>query len=389
MGTEEKKEISRRTFLKVGVAGTAAAVIAPPVLAETIQQVAEFVFPRPVYRTLGRTGLKISVVSFGAMLTPEPEVLRLAIEQGVNYIDTARKYMGGKNEEIVGRAVKGMRDKVFIATKTLPESRTKPEIIRDVDTSLKTLGTDHIDVIQLHNLTGRERIFNAETREALTLLKKQGKVRFFGVTTHKNEVEVLDTLTGDPDRFFDTCLVKYNFKSDREVSAAIDRAAAAGIGIIAMKTMAGGYATGTPARMSPFQAALKWVLQNPNVTATIPGMKDMAQLKEDIAVMGMSFTSADRRRLDLYAEAIEPYFCKFCGSCEAGCPKGVEISTISRALMYAEGGYRDIALARATYAELPQHTSAAACADCEKCSSRCVDGLDISARMKHCHTLMG
>src|SRR5512137_2009773 len=117
MGFEEKKEISRRTFIKVGVAGTAAAVIAPPVFAETFQQMAAsdyFAFPRPVYRILGRTGLKISVVSFGAMLTPEPEVLRVAVEQGVNYVDTARKYMGGKNEEILGRAVKGIRDKVFI-----------------------------------------------------------------------------------------------------------------------------------------------------------------------------------------------------------------------------------------------------------------------------------
>ena len=94
-----------------------------------------------------------------------------------------------------------------------------------METSLKTLGTDHIDVIQLHNLTGKERIFIAETREALAQLKKQGKVRFCGVTTHKNEAEVLNALVDDPDRFFDTCLVKYNFKADKEVSAAIDRAA--------------------------------------------------------------------------------------------------------------------------------------------------------------------
>jgi predicted aldo/keto reductase-like oxidoreductase len=206
-------------------------------------------------------------------------------------------------------------------------------------------------------------------------------VRFCGVTTHKNEVEVLNALVDDPDRFFDTCLVKYNFKSDMEVSVAIDRAAAAGIGIIAMKTQAGGYDTSGLGRISPHQAALKWVLRNPKITTAIPGMKDLTQLREDIAVMGMPFTYADERRLDRYAEAIAPFYCTFCGSCEAGCPRGVEISTVNRALMYAEGGYRDLSLARATYAELPRQATAAACVDCAGCAARCVNGLNIHAKM--------
>ncbi|KAA0893563.1 aldo/keto reductase [Oryzomonas rubra] len=391
MKTTEQKGMNRRTFIKAGMAGAATALIAPPAFAEALQQMAgpeRSAFPAPVYRTLGRTGLKITVVSFGAMLTPEPEVIRVAIDRGVNYIDTARKYMGGKNEEIVAKAVKGVRDKLFIATKTQPESHTRAEIIRDVEASLKALGTDHIDVIQLHNVTGRQRIFNAETREALTQLKKQGKVRFCGVTTHKNEAEVLNALVDDPDRFFDTCLVKYNFTSGREVSVAIDRAASAGIGIIAMKTQAGGYDTTGLGRISAHQAALKWVLQNPKVTAAIPGMKNLTQLREDIAVMGMSFTYADVRRLDRYAEAIAPFYCGFCGSCEAGCPRGVEISTVNRALMYAEGGYRNLSLARATYAELPRQATAAACIDCEGCSARCVNGLDIAAKMERARTVL-
>ena len=391
MSSAEKDGMNRRTFIKAGMVGTATALIAPPALADILQKIAESEhssFPKPVYRILGRTGLRISMVGFGAMLTPEPEVIRVAIEQGVNYIDTARKYMGGKNEEIVGKAVKGLRDKVFIASKTLPESKSKAEIIRDVETTLKTLGTDHIDVIQLHHLTDRSRIFIAETREALTLLKKQGKVRFCGVTTHKNEVEVLNALVDDPDRFFDTCLIKYNFKSDKEVSATINRAAAAGIGIIAMKTQVGGYDTTGLGKISPHQAALKWVFQNPHVTAAIPGMKDITQLREDIAVMGMSFSYADMRRLDRYSEAIAPFYCTFCGSCEAGCPRGVEISTVNRALMYAEGGYRDISLARATYEELPQQARAAACVDCEGCAARCVNGLDIAAKMDRARTVL-
>lgn len=387
----DKRGMNRRAFIKAGMVGTATALMAPPAFADALQKMAGAEppsFPKPVFRILGRTGMKVSVVSFGAMLTPEPEVIRVAIEQGVNYIDTARKYMNGKNEEIVGKAVKGMRDKVFIASKTLPESKTKAEIIRDVETSLRTLGTDHIDVIQLHNVTGKERILFTETREALAQLKKQGKVRFCGVTTHQNEVDVLNALVDDPERFFDTCLVKYNFKADRAVSAAIDRAAAAGVGIIAMKTQVGGYDVTGLGRITPHQAALKWVLQNPRVTMAIPGMKSLTQLREDIAVMGMPFTYADLRRLDHYAEAIAPFYCSFCGTCEAGCPRGVEISTVNRALMYAEGGYRDLSLARATYGELPHPATAATCVDCAGCTARCINGLDIAAKMERARNVL-
>jgi uncharacterized protein len=392
MSSEKKdKGMHRREFLKVGLVGTTSAVLGQNVLAEAAELYAEnapFVFPQPVYRTLGRTGLKISVVSYGAMLTPEPEVLKIAIDNGVNYIDTARKYMDGRNEEIVARALKGRRDKVYVATKTLPGSRSKEDIIRDVETSLKTLETDHIDVIQLHNLDGKERIFVPETREALALLKKQGKVRFCGVTTHKNQPDVLNALVDDKDRFFDTCLVAYNFESPKEVGEAISRAAKAGVGIVAMKTQAGGYKTEALGRISPHQAALKWAIQNPNVTMAIPGMKDMAQLREDIAVMGMPFQYADERVLLRYHAAVAGFYCDLCGACEGTCPKGVEISTVNRALMYAEGAYRDRGLAVSTYRELPASASADACLECPVCTAQCGKGLNIAAKMGRARTML-
>jgi len=384
--------MNRRQFLTAGLVGTTSAFLGGNALAEALQKYSvtePFVFPDPVFRTLGRTGLRVSVVSFGAMLTPEAEVIRIALERGVNYVDTARKYMDGRNEEIVAKALKGRRDRVHVATKTLPGSTKKEEIVRDVEASLKALGTDHIDVIQLHNLTGKERIFVAETREALLQLRRQGKVRFFGVTTHKNQAEVLNALVDDPDRFFDTALVAYNFKSDKEVGDAIARAAGAGVGIIAMKTQAGGYAAEALGKISPHQAALKWVLQNPRVSCAIPGMKDLAQLKEDIAVMGMPFTVADAQLLRRYAAAVEPYYCRHCGACEETCPAGVEISTVNRALMYAEGGYLNRELAVATYRELPAALSAAACLDCGGCVARCGNGLDIAAKMERARTLLG
>jgi predicted aldo/keto reductase-like oxidoreductase len=385
----KRNAMNRREFLQAGLIGTASALLCGNTIAGAAQYVSSepFAFPKPVYRTLGRTALKITVVSFGAMLTPEAEVIRTAFENGLNYVDTARKYMDGKNEGIVAAALKGRRDKVHVATKTLPTSSSREEITRDVETSLRTLQTDYIDVIQLHNLTGKDRVFNPETREALLRLRKQGKVRFFGVTTHKNQPEVLNALVEDRDRFFDTALVAYNFKSDNDTREAIAKAAGAGIGIIAMKTQAGGYATGAQDSISPHQAALKWVLQNTHITTAIPGMKDMTELREDIAVMGMPFGTADERALRRYDAAVKSYYCNFCGKCEATCTMGVEISTINRSLMYAEG-YRNPGLALSTYREVPLTASASACLGCSTCTAQCVHGLDVRAKMERARKLL-
>jgi len=383
--------MNRRTFLKAGLVGATSAFVGGSAIADAVQQYASAepsIFPPPVYRTLGRTGMKITVVSFGAMLTTEPEVMRIAFDHGVNYVNTARIYMSGKNEEILGKALKGYRDKVYVATNVLPPSRSKKDIVRDVEASLKALGTDYVDLIQLQGISLKERLFIPETREALVDLKKQGKVRFFGVTTHKNQAAVLNVLVDDRDRFFDTALVAYNFKSgDKELADAIDRAARAGIGVIAMKTQAGGYAPKTLESGSPHQAALKWVLQNPNITAAIPSMKDLAQLKEDISVMGMPFRNADGNILHRYGAAVQMDYCGLCGKCEGTCPKGVEISTINRSLMYAEG-YKDRELALSTYRGIPSSVSAFACLDCSACVARCVNGLRIPAKMERARNML-
>jgi predicted aldo/keto reductase-like oxidoreductase len=381
--------MKRRDFLKFGLLGTTSAILGMEGAAAAAQKkpAGAFTFPAPVYRTLGRTGLKITVVSFGAMLTPEPEVIRVALDHGVNYVDTARVYMGGRNEEVVAKALKGIRNKVTLATKIEWRARTKEDMVRSVETSLRALETDTIDVIQLHSLSGRERIFEPEMRDALLTLRKQGKVRFFGVTTHTNEADVINALVDDPDRFFDMALVKYNFRSGEEMRKAIARAAQAGIGIVAMKTQAGGYKTDALGPISPHQAALKWALSDRNVTAAIPGMRDMAELREDIAVMGMRLTLADSLILRCFGAATASRYCHLCGRCEGSCPRGVAISVVNRSLMYAEA-YRCEELARATYGGIPVQASAAACLDCGRCVARCVNGLDIAAKMSRARRLL-
>jgi predicted aldo/keto reductase-like oxidoreductase len=385
----DRSLIDRRDFLKLGVVTAATATAGLGHLGSlTGSGGAEAkATPGPVCRTLGRTGLKVTIVSFGAMLTPEYEVIRAGFDLGINYVDTARRYLSGRSEEVVAKALKGIRDKVYVATKTLSTSQTKKEILADVEASLSKLQTDRIDVIQLHSLTSRDRAFIPETREAYLELRKAGKVRFFGITTHTNQAEVINAVVDDPDKFFDVVLVAYNFKSNPEIKQAIARAAKAGIGVVAMKTQAGGYKTDALGPVSPHQAALKWVLQDPNVTCAIPGMKDMGMLGEATAVMRMKLTARDERILERYGEAIDPYYCQLCGKCEPLCPQHVAISVINRSLMYAEG-YDDLALARSTYREVGESMSASFCLDCSQCVARCVRDIDISARMRKAHGLL-
>jgi predicted aldo/keto reductase-like oxidoreductase len=382
--------LSRRTFLKAGVVTAAASAVGLSVIGKALDAAAADSRASEqdlAYRTLGRTGLKPTVVAFGAMLTPDHEVIRAGFDLGINYVDTARRYLNGRSEGVVGKALKGIRDKVYVATKIAPASITKKDMFRDVETSLTQLQTDRIDVIQLHGLESKDRAFIPEVREALTELRKQGKVRFFGVTTHTNQAQVINGIADDPDKFFDTVLVAYNFKSSPEIKLAIARAAKTGMGIIAMKTQTGGYKTDAMGSISPHQAALKWALQDTNVTTSIPGMRDMSMLQEDFAVMRMmKMTSNDAEILRRYSEAIGPYYCHLCGQCEAACPRNVAISVINRSLMYAEG-YGEIKLARATYGEVGKERSAAACVDCAGCTARCVNGINITERMDRARTL--
>ncbi|HEY3277079.1 MAG TPA: aldo/keto reductase [Syntrophorhabdaceae bacterium] len=319
------------------------------------------------------------------MLTQDHEVMEAAFDRGINYVDTARRYMNGRNEEIVGRALKGRRDKVFLATKA---AWISPEhITADVETSLKKLRTDYIDVIQLHNVdsNSKARALARETREVLKGLRAQGKVRYVGLTTHTNQADVLNAMAADPEKFYDTVAVGYNFKSPPGIKEAIARAALTGVGVIAMKTQAGGYKTEALGPLSPHQAALKWALLDQNVTAAIPGMKDMAMVEEDTAVMGMKFTASDARILTRYSHAVEGIYCRLCADCEATCPGHVAISTVNRSLMYLEG-YGSAELARSTYKEIGKEASPSVCIGCAVCKARCVHGLNIRAKMEKAAT---
>ncbi len=335
------------------------------------------------YRTLGRTGLAVSTIGYGAMRTTNPAVLHRALDLGMNYIDTAHCYQGGNNEKLVGEVMEKRRKDAYIATKVHVGARDA--MVRSVEASLKSLRTDYIDVIQLHSLSKPEQLSNEEAMAALEQVKKEGKARFIGFTSHENETALL--IAAARLKFYDVALVKYNFRSSQAARDAIREAAKAGTGIVAMKTQAGGYKSEKMGGLKPHQAALKWVLEEEQVATTIPSMVSFDQVEENVQVMGKRLGWNDRKTLDRYARATDKEYCRLCGSCRDGCPYRVSIPDVMRSLMYAEG-YGDLHLGRSQYASLDSGRNAARCLDCGSCTARCVNGLDIASRTVRAHQVL-
>jgi aryl-alcohol dehydrogenase-like predicted oxidoreductase len=390
--------IDRRSALRL-LAAAAAAIAARPAVRGAEAFAAAAAAPSRgagETRLLGRTGIAVSTVGMGAMITREADVIRYAVDHGANYVDTADCYMGGENERIVGRALKGIRNKVILASKVhiAPVDR----MIQSVEKSLKSLNTDVIDIMQLHGIGTEEEVVNGNGREALRKLIDQGKVRVPGVTTHSGQETVVRAVMKHG--FYKTILVAYNFRSDaglkaalRKVfagatglSAAIRDAGAAGFGVIAMKTQAGGY-TMERGALSPHQAALAWVLENPGVATTIPSMVSYAQVDENLSASGKRLGWGGKKALEQYSRAIGDRHCGLCGQCNGSCPSGVDVQDVLRSLAYYEG-YGQADLANLSYRELADGRNALPCFSCGTCAVRCRLGLPVGQLARRAHGLL-
>jgi predicted aldo/keto reductase-like oxidoreductase len=321
-------------------------------------------------RVLGRTGLEVAVLGYGAMQVSDPATIRHGLERGINYIDTANCYMGGRNEKVVGEAVAGIRNRVVIATKVhiAAEARMR----KSVDRSLKSLGVQSVDLMQLHSVRSREEVFRKDVQNAMKKMQQEGKFNFTAVTTHSNQVEVLEAVMEDG--FYDAVLVAVNFRSPDRLYDTIKQAADAGIGIIAMKTQNGGYSDKDHPELTPHQAALRYVLHKPGIHTAVPGMLSRKMIAENIEATSRVTDLADVLRLEHYQRALAGRACSFCSSCRDQCRFGVGGLDVARTMMYLEG-YRDKQLAidngRAVLANIKL------CADCRNCNVTCTQNIDI------------
>ena len=381
----------RRKFIKNGLTGLTGALLAPS-LAKKVRsspntQTKDRKF---IYRTLGKTGIKLPIVSMGTY--GAIDVASLALDAGIVHIDTSADYNEGNDERMFGKVLKSRpRDSFVIGTSIGMWQFRQAEQVKNaisveklreyIEGSLERLDLDAIDIYYLGGVQHREIAEHEPYLNVLSEYKKAGKLLFLGVTTHANEAEIIRSATDSG--VYDVVLTAYNFRRTNrdEIKEAIAYAAGKGMGIVAMKTQAGVYwDRKEKKKMINMKAALKWALQDENVHTAIPSFKNSDQLYEALSVMeNLALTPEEKADLQLnQGGSSSGLFCSQCVKCLPQCPANLDIPTIMRSYMYAYG-YESPAKARKTldYVDLTYIP----CKDCDPCRVVCASGFDIKRKV--------
>jgi len=381
------KNLNRRGFLKTGIAGVAGITLLPSTTTQTLPRGSDDI----IYRTLGRTGLRIPVVSFGVMRSDNPGLCKAAYDKGIRLFDTANGYQNGNNETMLGNLLKNYpRDTFFLATKVKAagitrdgaptQETTADDFLAKFSASLARLQMEYVDILYVHDISNPEMLDYKPVVNAVQKLKKDGKARFIGFSTHRNEATVINAAASKG--LWDVILTSYNFQQAyrKELDAAIHKAAGAGIGIVAMKTLAGGgFMDKEKTKPINTTAAIKWVLSNEDITTTIPGMTQFDQLDLNAQILS-NITMTDQEKQDiLIAAAGQGLYCSGCQQCLAACPKGLAIPDLMRAYMYAYG-YNNTAQAGELIRELGYGNDP--CKGCTShCTVRCSRNFDVKSKI--------
>jgi predicted aldo/keto reductase-like oxidoreductase len=344
-------------------------------------------------RRLGRTGAMVSDISLGSGRIRDLAVPEAALERGVTYVDTAPDYADAGSETLLGQALEGKRDGVFLATKFcrpdghLPNDTPVAEIIRAVEQSLERLRTDHVDLIHIHSCDRLDRLMAPNIHEAFDRLKEQGKARFLGVSTHTPNLEEVANAAIDSGRF-DVMMLAYHFGMWPQFGHILEKAKQHDVGVVAMKTLKGGRHADLAAFRSDAaaysQAAFRWVLSNPNVSCLVISMATLGQVDEYLAASGTALRPEDVAVLERYDELVRGDYCQpHCGACLDACPEGLPIHDVLRYRMYA----RDYGWEREgmrLYARLDR--DAGLCAGCPApCAGACPHDVPIRTAMMDAH----
>ena len=370
-----------------------------------------------LYRTVPKTGDKLSILGFGCMRYPSKgrgideertiKQIRHAIEMGVNYFDTAPVYHMGKSEAILGRALAGgYREKVRIATK-LPHWSVfeRKDMDRILNAQLKTLQTDHIDYYLLHSLSKSsfDKLRGLGVLEFLDTAKNAGRIKNAGFSFHGNTPafkEIVDAYG------WEFCQIQYNYldEASQAGTEGLKYAAAKGLAVVIMEPLRGGNLAGrvpesirkiwdsAPVKRTPAEWALRWVWNHPEVTVVLSGMNDEAHIDENIRTADAGLPeSLSAEELSTVSKARDEYRrlmkvgCTGCGYCMP-CPAGVDIpgcfagyNTYHLFPHDRSGKFQYIGRHGGL---LGERSNAGLCRQCGKCAKACPQHLPIPALMK-------
>jgi predicted aldo/keto reductase-like oxidoreductase len=440
--------ISRRRFIKTGSVILAGSAWGMTEAQETTQK-SEEVDKINQYRTLGRTGFQASDISMGCTRSRESNVFRYAYDKGINYFDTAESYVGGKSEKILGDALKFMdRKKIFITTKLILESEeNKESILERFRKCQERLQTEYVDCLFMHSVKDVKLLDHAGFHEAVKELKSQGKLRFYGVSSHGPRQEDQDSMekvltAAAADGRFDLMLLVYNFMNSEAGENILKACKKNNVGTTDMKTAPGALKAepvepenltadqeklikryqqrgmteeGALQRLQrrarerqesvektvPFAkkhnlsseeqlklTSIQWVLQNPDMHSVCISFSDFTQVDQTIPLSGSKMSQIERRFLHDYGTLLNTSYCRHgCNQCLSVCPHQLPVNSIFRYAYYFQNQGREKD-AMEKYARL-RGTNASLCADCgAPCLIKCPHGLDVQAHLMQAHSLL-
>lgn len=368
-------------------------------------------------RVLGKTNAEVSLLGFGCMRLPTlpsgevdeeqaVRLLRYAIDQGVNYLDTAYNYHNGQSEVIVGKALQdGYGEKVHIATK-LPvwKVESPQDCFRIFEEQLERLGVDQVDFYLLHSLNRDlwERALENEALEFLEQMQQEGKIKHVGFSFHDELPVFREILDSYP---WDFCQIQFNYMDEcyQAGLAGLKYAALKGLGVVIMEPLRGGRLvrnlppeveelfTEAPWQRTPAEWALRWVANHPEVSVILSGMGTQAELDENLKTLGEATPhSLSKKELDLISQAQEIYnkrikvLCTECRYCMP-CPEGVAIPQIFR-LYNNASMYNTFESDSKQYQSLMhKEKDASRCATCGQCEAVCPQQISIIEELQRAH----
>ena len=385
-----RKTVDRRSFLKLGAVASGVVVggCGAPEGSATAPSNFEL-----GYRPLGGTGLEVSEVAFGAHGLDREDLMRAALDAGINTFCVSGDYLDGMEEKALGEAMSALgsrREKVVIVTGTTFHHGTSStqRVLDEIDASLRRLRTDHIDVFLNGEVRSPSDLRVDALYEAFELARKAGKVGHLGLSSHAGGMQAcLNAAIDNPQ--IEVFFIKYDFVSYPDQEAILRRAAERGIGTMVFKTNAGGRQREIKdleaGGLSFPQATVKWALTNPDVSSVAVSMTNFDTIRQFTSEVNTGVSAAEVAMMRRYADEMYDKYCRFCGECEASCPHGVAVADINRHAMYfSYYGREKEAMQR--YRSLSGRCSAEACDGCNgPCDAACPFDRSVRTELMEAH----
>ncbi|HLF35270.1 MAG TPA: aldo/keto reductase [Cyclobacteriaceae bacterium] len=385
---------SRRIFLGKSLLGISSLAFLPKIeTAYSKPLIPEKNQGKSLTRVLGRTGIRLPLISMGTGDTQNSRLVRAAYDAGVKLFSTSSYYGEGNNEKMLGELFKNFpRDSFYVSTASTPlginhkegiftDPKAGPRYVKDIEDGLMRLKLDHVDIIYLAFAAKRESVFFEPLMRAMDDLRKSGKTRFIGIATHSFCDEAIRAAADAG--IYDVVMTAYNFKNekDNKLKEAIDYAVKAGLGIVAMKTTAGAYWDRERKVPVNTHAALKWVLQNENITSVVSGMTGYEELEKNLLLNNdYKLTREELTDLKLAFQNPSPgLYCTQCHQCVRQCRKGLDIPNLMRGYMYAYG-YRNFPTAKKALSI--SGIDSLSCSECRSCTVQCSRGFDVPGKIR-------